>query len=168
MRNTFRKPKKTPKRPIRPAAQNLGDNSDDVWEKTTLAKIEADLESDNKASSIAEEYEKMLYELRRDNIAAYKERFRKDLIALKNKSTSFGKDLLTGKLSVREFCQTKEADLVSKHQKSENKLLLEKELKSKITTNLPDTINQIKSQANTVSEKWGISESAAKIDQDFD
>ncbi|KAG7757768.1 hypothetical protein KL911_000744 [Ogataea haglerorum] len=134
----------------------------------TLSQIQGDSESAVRPGQLASEYECLLFESRKHNLDNYKERFRKDLIALKNQSTEFAQDLLGGNLSMKEFCSLKDSELLSKRQKSEDKQLLEKELKSKITTNLPDTINQIKSQANTVTEKWGISESAAKIDPEFE
>ncbi|KAG7826394.1 hypothetical protein KL942_000194 [Ogataea angusta] len=167
MKNTFRKTKINSKRPTRLAHKDLGDDSDDVWKKT-LSQTQVDRESTVPPGQLASEYESLLYESRKHNLDNYKARFRKDLIALKNQSTEFAQDLLRGNMSMKEFCELKDSELLSKRQKTEDKHLLEKELKSKITTNLPDTINQIKSQANTVSEKWGISESAAKIDPDFD
>ncbi|KAG7877928.1 hypothetical protein KL905_001194 [Ogataea polymorpha] len=168
MKNTFRKTKINPKRPTRLTHKDLGDDSDDVWKKKTLSQIQADRESVVDPGRLASEYECLLYESRKHNLDNYKERFRKDLIALKNQSTEFAQDLLRGDMSMKEFCRLKDSELLSKRQRTQDKQLLEKELKSKITTNLPDTINQIKNQANTVSEKWGISESAAKIDPEFE
>ncbi|ODV87193.1 hypothetical protein CANARDRAFT_87362 [[Candida] arabinofermentans NRRL YB-2248] len=119
-------------------------------------------------SKLSATYERLLYEKHEPNINTYKLRFRKDLTSLKNKQTDFAVDLLTGKITVEEFSGLDESQLISKTRQKQDAELLDKELKSKITMNMPDTINSIKNNSTFVSEKWGVSESAAKIDQEFD
>lgn len=120
------------------------------------------------ASLIAKSYEEMLHKKYNDSLSGYKLRFRKDLVALKNSKTGFTHDLLFGVMKVEDFIKLEERDLVPQIQKEQDKKLLEDELKMKIGKNLPSDINQIKNNKVFVGEKWGVSESAAKIDPDFD
>lgn len=158
-----------------------GDDPSDVWRVTRLACINAmtktldsyrskhpDEDLPQSSSLIAKSYEEMLHKKYNDSLSGYKLRFRKDLVALKNSKTGFTHDLLFGVMKVEDFIKLEERDLVPQIQKEQDKKLLEDELKMKIGKNLPSDINQIKNNKVFVGEKWGVSESAAKIDPDFD
>lgn len=187
-------PVKTPKNgaernPSSPAPVDqgiaVGDDPDDVWSTTRKACINAvlktfqSIKSKNKDShslqeyklspqSAAATYEKALYKKNSHSLNAYKRRFRKDLTALKNAKTDFAVNILAGELDIADFVNLNENELISKIQKEKNSKLLSDELKNSMGKQFPTNINQIKNQNVFVGEKWGISESAAKIDPEFD
>ncbi|KAG0691240.1 hypothetical protein C6P40_003491 [Pichia californica] len=160
----------------------IGDDPDDVWNSTRTAcvnsvlktfkaiKAKDDIEIEYKYTPeiSATKYENLLYNKYSLSLNAYKLRFRKDLIALKNPKTKFAFDLMIGYLEFSDFVNLNEKDLISKSQKEKNTKLLDDQLKNKMGKQFPTNINQIKNQNVFVSEKWGISESAAKIDPEFD
>jgi hypothetical protein len=162
---------------------SIGDDPKDIWNKTRKACVNAINKTFNtyktennhdgikfikSSSDLAASYEQSLYVKYRHDLNAYKSRFRKDLTALKNFKTMFTEDLLKGDLSVKEFTDIDENDLISRKQKDNNLKLLDTELKNTLGTQFPTNINEIKNQNVFVGEKWGISESAAKIDPEFD
>lgn len=175
---------KTPKTEVvapKDSGIGIGDDPNDIWKKTRTACISAvfktlqtfvsktdEAELTKTPTEISKSYEKCLHNKHNDSLNAYKLRFRKDLTALKNFKTLFAHDLLAGKLNVQEFCDLDEKDLISRRQKEDDCKLLEEELKNKMGKQFPTNINQIKNQNVFVGEKWGISESAAKIDPEFD
>ncbi|GAV30389.1 hypothetical protein PMKS-003900 [Pichia membranifaciens] len=118
--------------------------------------------------SAATKYEQCLFKKNSHSLNAYKLRFRKDLTALKSSKTEFALDILAGELDIDDFVSFDEKDLISKKQQAKDSELLDSELKNKMGKQFPTNINQIKNQNVFVGEKWGISESAAKIDPDFD
>lgn len=168
----------------------IGDDPDDVWNstrnacikailktfKTAIAKSNQDKDNDKSektnfkltAELASTRYENSLYKKYSYSLNAYKLRFRKDLTALKNIHTGFAINILKGDLDLNDFVKLDESELISKTQKEKNCKLLDDELKNKLGHQFPTNINQIKNQNVFVSEKWGISESAAKIDHDFD
>lgn len=168
----------------------IGDDPDDVWNstrnacvkailktfKTIITKSDQNKDNDNNetrkfrltAESASTKYENALYKKYSYSLNAYKLRFRKDLTALKNIKTGFAIDILHGDLDLSEFVKLDEAELISKTQKEKNCKLLDDELKNKLGHQFPTNINEIKNQNVFVGEKWGISESAAKIDPEFD
>lgn len=159
----------------------FGDDPDDIWKSTRSACLKVIIKAfestqkkdrlikfPNTPVLLATEYEKILYKQNSDALNSYKSRFRKDYIALINQKTSFAKDLLSGTLSVEAFTELDEQDLISRKQKQNNTKLLESELKNKLGKKFPKNINEIENQNVFVIEKWGISESAAKIDPQFD
>ena len=159
----------------------IGDDPDDVWHKTRAACVKAvlkTLETEKKRhknfecrespQSAATKYEEYLFKKNSYSLNAYKLRFRKDLTALKNSKTEFALDILAGELDIDDFVSFDEKDLISKKQQAKDLELLDEELKNKMGKQFPTNINQIKNQNVFVGEKWGISESAAKIDPDFD
>lgn len=159
----------------------IGDDPDDVWHNTRTACVKAvtkTFEAKEKTKdgkdyvetpqSAATKYEQCLFKKNSHSLNAYKLRFRKDITALKNSKTDFAVDILTGDLDINDFVSFDEKDLVSKNQKDKDSKLLDEELKNKMGKQFPTNINQIKNQNVFVGEKWGISESAAKIDPDFD
>lgn len=160
---------------------SIGDDPNDIWNKTRNACMAAILKAlktcidknentkfMNSASEIAKTYETELYKKYRGSLNEYKLRFRKDLTAIRNLKTMFALNLLSGELSVLEFVSLDEKDLISFKQKEQNSKLLGAELKNSLGKQFPTSINEIKNQNTVVAEKWGISESAAKIDPEFD
>lgn len=159
----------------------IGDDPDDVWNKTRAACVKAvmktleteknrhkDVEWRESPQSAASKYEQCLFKKNSYSLNAYKLRFRKDLTALKNSKTEFALDILAGELDIDDFVSFDEKDLISKKQQAKDSKLLDEELKNKMGKQFPTNINQIKNQNVFIGEKWGISESAAKIDPDFD
>lgn len=159
----------------------FGDDPHDIWKTTRNACLKVivkaletaemknnTLKSTNNPIILANKYENILYKRNIVSLNSYKSRFRKDYVALLNQKTSFADDLLSGKLSIEEFTQLDENDLISRKQRERNTKLLDLELKSKLGKKFPKTINEIENQNVLVIENWGISESAAKIDPQFD
>ncbi|QPG73603.1 hypothetical protein FOA43_000915 [Brettanomyces nanus] len=162
---------------------SIGDNPKDVWDQTRTAcklgmekaffkiiKLE-DIDPEEQKGDpdlLTQLYESDLYSRYRTNMSHYKQRFRKDLIAMRNADTEFAASLLSGDMNMEEFCHLKEGELISKKRKKENKMLLERELKKSITKKLPERLSDVPNQNTIVRDKWGISESAAKVDQRFE
>ncbi|VEU21678.1 DEKNAAC102651 [Brettanomyces naardenensis] len=159
----------------------IGDSPTDLWEKTRAAckmgmvkaflKIikAGDVEKKKyEPEELADTYEQNLYGRYKSNMNHYKGRFRKDLIAMRNPDTEFAAYLLEGRMSMEEFCTLKEEGLISKKQKRENNRLLERELRNSITEKPPEKLSDVPNQNTIVRDKWGISESAAKVDPRFD
>lgn len=141
-------------------------------EKALTKAIDADSitedEQKHKPKEVAHDYEANLYRRYRDNLTQYKLRFRKELVALRNVDTEFAEELLKGEMTVEELGELKGSELISKKQRKENKMLLERELRRSIGEKLPDTLSEVPGQNTVTREKWGVSESAAKIDPMFD
>ncbi|GMM28217.1 hypothetical protein DAMA08_009330 [Martiniozyma asiatica (nom. inval.)] len=155
--------------------ENLGDNLNDLWETTKKACREAIVRAllrvdENKelATRLAVEYDKALSSKQGHSLKLYKSRFRKDLTAIRNADTGFAKAFVEGTMTPTEFCDLSEENLVSAKRKEQDKADKEKELRNSIGKKLEDSINEAKNQIVFTSEKWGISESAAKLDPDFD
>lgn len=166
---------------LRDSSISTGDDPDDIWKKTRAACIKAiirsfdlyiskhsDAEVTITSSELSKLYEKYLYKKYQHSLNSYKLRFRKDLTALRNTKNSFTKDLLKGELSMQNFVNFVETDLISSKQKEANNKFLDDELKNKMGKTFPKNINQIQNQNMSVGENWGIPESAAKIDPEFD
>lgn len=159
----------------------IGDDPSDIWNKTRTACVSAvsralkscadktpDVTFVATPSEIAKEYEQELHKKYSGSLNEYKLRFRKDLTAIRNIKTLFAIKLLAGEMKVSSFTSLNEEELISFKQKEENSKLLDGELKNALGKQFPTSINEIKNQNTVVAEKWGISESAAKIDPDFE
>ena len=160
-----------------------GDDPNDIWDKTRVACIEGmqkafakiirvagitEKEQVKTPKDISKQYEENIYKRFNSNLIQYRQRFRKDLIAMRNPDTEFAENLLTGEMAVEQFCAMKESELISKKQKKENQELLQKELRNSIAKKPPTKLSEVEVQNTIVRDKWGISESAAKVDPRFD
>lgn len=171
----------TPTVPVVDPGIARGDDPDDIWNKirtscklavsktfhTFISKNE-DIKLVEPIDQLSKKYEQALYKKNSYSLNAYKLRFRKDITALKNSKATFTLEILTGVLNINDFVNFDELDLVSRNQKRKNIKYLDEELKNKMGKQFPTNINQIKNQNVFVGEKWGISESAAKIDPEFE
>ena len=169
---------------------SFGDDPSDVWKATraactiavmkvfqsfsnkeTLKKeiIETKtIEKQEEPSDFARKYELMLYKKHSNSLTNYKLRFRKDLTALKSSKTEFGKDIFFGNLTMEEFVEFDDKELLSVKQKLKDKELLNAELKNSLGQQFPTNINQIKNQNLTLPDQWWASGSSAKLDTNFD
>ncbi|TID14976.1 hypothetical protein CANINC_004647 [Pichia inconspicua] len=172
---------KTPKKSINDSGISIGDDPHDVWNKTRNACRNAVLKALQSCADknpdvlitssplvSAKEYELELHKKYGYSLSEYKLRFRKDLTALRNFKTLFAIKLLNGDMKVTDFTSLDENELISFKQKEQNNRLLDTELKNSLGKQFPSNINEIKNQNTVVAEKWGISESAAKIDPEFE
>lgn len=154
-------------------------NTPNLWQRTrdgcrnavcrALAKTcKSAGEKTKQTEALAIEYELLLHKRFGYSINAYKLRFRRDLTALRNTSGSFASDILSGKLSMEEFTSLDDSELISDKRKKQNALDVKRGMEQRIGKKMVNNINDVK-QINTFSrEKWGISDSAAKIDTEFD
>jgi len=171
------------KKAVRDTGIAEGDDPNDIWDKTRMAcrsGMEKAFAKIIKVAQISEKervktpetisklYEENLYKRFNSNLIQYKQRFRKDLIAMRNPDTQFAENLLTGEMTVEQFCELKEAELISKKQKKQNQELLQKELRNSIAKKPPTKLSEVEVQNTIVRDKWGISESAAKVDPRFE
>ena len=160
---------------------SLGDDKADIWRKTREACLSAIIkvfenvktpehatQNELVPSEAAKKYENLLYKKHKNTLNEYKVRFRKDLVALKSSKTNFAESVLSGALTIEEFVDFDDKNLLSKKQRESDSASLEEELKSKMGKKFPTNIRQIKNQNMAVTEQWWISESASKIDPDFD
>lgn len=177
-----RKAKKTSrksKKKVVDKSISLGDDASDLWEKTRAAcrlgvekafdkviKSETIKEKDEKFTPafLAEEYERNLFGRFGSSMKSYRQRFRKDLISMRNEDTEFAANLLYGEMKMEDFCNLKESELISKKQKNQDKQLLAKELRQTIAPALP---TKVTIQNTILRTKW-VTESVAKIDPRFD
>lgn len=161
----------------------IGDDKGDVWRKTreactaaikkafeniTPPLLKHGGENNIEPSTAAVKYDAILFQKHGGSLDDYKIRFRKDLVALKSSKTNFAKEILTGSLSIKEFVEFDDKDLLSKKQKEKDVKALQGELKSKMGKQFPTNIRDIKNQNNAVTEQWWIPESASKIDPEFE
>lgn len=160
----------------------FGDDPNDIWKATRAACLSAILktfsqfaskntprnEEPNQPDQVAKRYEETLYSKNKHSLNAYKLRFRKDLTALKNAKTCFAVDILSGDLTIDEFVNLDDKDLLSRKQKLKDSELLNTELKNSMGKQFPKSINQIKNQNLTIPDQWWASDSSAKIDPYFD
>ncbi|CDK28397.1 unnamed protein product [Kuraishia capsulata CBS 1993] len=148
-------------------SEGPADNVADVWNttrKACVAKITEILEN----AALAKSYEGALYQKNHNSLEQYRTSFRKDVIALRNSKTGFREAIKNKEITPEQFALLKPEELFSKEQKLENEKLKDQELQAAISTEtkaLPKNINALKD--SVVSEKWGISTSAAAID-DFE
>jgi len=110
--------------------------------------IESTLQKDHKAPS-----------------GAYKSAFRRLYTCLKNEKAPLRDQLRLGELSPDTFARMSTEELKSEEQRHTDKDLIEKSMKNSVGQQLlPENVNQIKDGRDR--EKWGVSRSAAAIDDD--
>lgn len=154
-------------------------NPPSLWQKTRQGSRRAiaralarhcrpSSEKTGQIEALAAEYDSLLYRKCGHSINAYRLRFRRDLTALRSSSTTFAADLASGAMSMEAFAALDDSELVSDNRKRQDAAHVERGIAQCIGKKMVDNINEVK-QINTFSrEKWGISDSAAKVDPECD
>lgn len=94
---------------------------------------------------------------------AYKASFRRIYMALKGEESHFRDQLRRGELAPETFANLSSEELKSKKQQEIDRELRDKEMKNAVGKQLlPENVNYIKDGRDR--EKWGVSRSAAAID----
>lgn len=164
-RATLKKRKEQVKRMTRvaPDPDQIKDVRDATAAKLRQALSGSKEDEPEEAHKVAEEIEQVLFEANNGIDNEYRATFRRLLISLKNKNTHFSEKLLNGDISAREFATKKVEQLKSPEQKVKDQQLRSEALEQAISHEiLPENIKQVHDGRDR--EKWGVSRSAAAID----
>lgn len=126
----------------------------------TLGKI---FDDGARGESMGQQIEEALHEKYNASTPLYKINSRRIYFTLKNAEENFRQKLLDGEMKAEEFVARPSVDLKSERQQEADKIMKEYEMKQRITEQLlPENVNQVKDGRDR--EKWGVSKSAAAVD----
>lgn len=112
---------------------------------------------------LAKTIEETLHNTYKRHTSEYKASFRRLYVSLKSSSLPFKVQLLSGDLDPADFALKSADELKGKERQSKDESMKKEEMRLSVGQQLlPETVNQIKDGRDR--EKWGVSRSAAAID----
>ncbi|GMM50765.1 hypothetical protein DASB73_017230 [Starmerella bacillaris] len=144
------------------ASQHLKIDIQDLRQHTSnaLGKIFGE---DDQSKKMGKDLENALNEKYQAPTPIYKSNFRRLHFTLKNAEENFRDKLLKGEMKVEEFVSKPSKDLKSERQLAADEIMKKYERDQRVTEQLlPENVNQVKDGRDR--EKWGVSKSAAAID----
>lgn len=119
--------------------------------------------SNNQPLQLAKSIEETLHNTYKAHTSEYKASFRRLYVSLKSTSLPFKTQLLSGDLDPVSFALKSADELKGKDRLSKDETMKKEEMRMSVGVQLlPETVNQVKDGRDR--EKWGVSRSAAAID----
>lgn len=120
-------------------------------------------EHDKRGESMGKDLEEALHKKYDAVTPVYKSNFRRLYFTLKTAEENFRQKLLDGEMKAEEFVSKPIADLKSERQHQADEVMKKYERDQRVTEQLlPENVNQVKDGRDR--EKWGVSRSAAAVD----